>query len=77
MQPEVMILLLSRTLSPPGLTKIFGRPVYLNWMTNIHAALSMMSVGSYYVLLSGTGIATGESQPSFANPILNANAWTV
>jgi hypothetical protein len=63
MQPVVTILPLSRILSPPGLIKILGRPVYSSSTISIRVASPMMLVGSYFALLSGIGITPGKHQP--------------
>jgi hypothetical protein len=53
----------SRTLSPVGSIKIFIPLLYLSQMTSMRAASSTTFAGSYYALLSGTGVITGECRP--------------
>jgi hypothetical protein len=72
MRHAATILPLSRTLSPPGLIKIFGRPVYSGPTTSIRAALSTTFAESYSVLPSGTGMTAGERQPFL--PVHDADA---
>jgi len=65
----------SRSLSPPGLTKNFVRLLWSSQMTSIRAALQVISVGSYSALLSGTGTKTSKYQP--LSTITNIDAGTV